>query len=71
MLATPNTMFQDLATLFDVLITFEFAPNLIGIFNEHSKGLPTEAKEEIIRPKFIDLNKLGFECPGLLVGMFF
>lgn len=67
MLSTPTTMFQDLATLFDVLITFEFGPNLIGIFNEHSQGLSDKSKQEIIYPKQIDFDKLGFECPTLLV----
>lgn len=67
MLATPTTMFQDLANLFDVLITFEFGPNLIGIFNEHSQGLSDQCKEEIIHAKPIDFDKLGFECPTLLV----
>ena len=66
-ITTKNTLFDNLAQVFDLLITFEFTNTLRSMLKEFSTDLTEKQIDDIIVEEELDQNMKKLHCPQYLV----
>lgn len=69
-ITTKGTLFESLAQVFDLMITFEFTNNLRSILQEFCPDMTEELLNQIVTEKQLDENFKNLVCPKYLVSSF-